>query len=208
MIDFEALKGKKAKLVCLDATVKSIDVELIECFRANVILFAQPEHVSSQAQMKIGQRFQVRFNENNITHSYHAKIVRFCNNSQLCLQLLIPGESQSDALTREPRIKVEKKEIKITLQDGKQKIPASIKDISVNGAQLVSSARLGNVNEVFNIELTINESASSIRLPCKIRYIRTEIESSSQVKKINFHHGVEFLHLADNAENFLLRFVS
>ena len=88
MIDFDVLKGKQARLVDLNSTKQAINVELIECFRANVMLFARPGYVSGQGKMKIGQSFQVRFNENNIIHSYHVRIVRFCSNEQLCLQLI------------------------------------------------------------------------------------------------------------------------
>ena len=158
--------------------------------------------------MKIGQCFQVRFFVGNVVHSYHVKVVRFCNNAHLCLKLLMPGETEKNNVDREPRVKVEKKEIKITLQDGKQKIPVTLGDISISGAQLVSLTRLGNINDEFNIELAINEGARAIRLPCKIRYVHTIFNTTVQSKEMNFHHGVEFLHLADKAENFLLRLVS
>jgi len=208
LIEFHDLVGKKANLVSLRAATQVFNVELVECFRNNVLLVSQPDFVSANVQMQVGEYFQIRFEINNIVFSYHTKIVRFCNNAQLCLQVIIPGTATQANLVREPRVKVEKKEIKIVLQDGKQKIPVSVADVSVNGACLVADSRLGNINEEFNIELTIKESASSIRLPCKIRYVRTEIDSTTQPEKNRFLHGVEFLHLANNAENFLLRFVS
>ena len=208
MIELERLIGRKANLVSLKPASQVIEVELVECFRNNILLVSQPIFVPGQDQMRVGQNFQIRFELNNIIYSYHTKIVRFCNNTQLCLQVLIPGADTQNSLGREPRVKVEKKEIKITLQDGKQKIPVSVADISVNGARLVTNTRLGKINEEFNIELTITEGGSSVRLPCKIRYVRTEYESTLEPENISFHHGVEFLHLADNAENFLLRFVS
>ena len=101
-----------------------------------------------------------------------------------------------------------KKEIKITLQDGKQKIAVTVADISINGAQLVSDTRIGKVNDEFNIELSIKEGASSIRLSCKIRYVRTEYKSTDHIGKVSYHHGIEFLQMAVNVENFLMRFVS
>ena len=208
MIDLEQLIGSKANLVSLTSTSQVFNVELVECFRNNVLLISQSTSSLGQAQIQIGQNFQIRFKFNNIIFCYHTKIVRFCNNAQFCLQVLVPGADVQDGLNREPRVKIEKKEIKITLQDGKQEIPVSVADISVNGACLVSNTRLGKINEEFNIELAISEALSSVRLPCKIRYVRTEIDSINHSKNISFHHGVEFLHLAANAENFILRFVS
>ena len=208
MIELQKLIGRKASLVSLTSASRVFNVELVECFRNNVLLVSPSGSNPGQAQMQVGQNFQIRFKFNNIIFSYHTKIVRFCNNAQFCLQVLVPGFDAQDGLNREPRLKVEKKEIKITLQDGKQKIPVSVADISVNGARLVSNTRLGKINEEFNIELAITEGSSSVRLPCKIRYVRTEIDTINHSKNISFHHGVEFLHLAANAENFILRFVS
>lgn len=199
--------GKRANLVSLTPASQRYRMELVGCFRNNVLLVSQLDFGLGKGQLQVGQQFQLRIKQNNITYSYHTQIVRFCSNAQLCLQVLIPGIGFQDSLIREPRVKVEKKEIKITLQDGKQRIPVSVADISVNGACLVANTRLGKINEAFNIELTITEGESSIRLPCKIRYVRTEFDSKQQAKNIHFHHGVEFLHLAANAENFLLRFV-
>lgn len=208
VIELERLIGRKVNLIPLKTTSQAFDVELVECFRNNVLLVSQPNFIPGQPQLHVGQTVQIRFELNNIIYCYHTKVIRFCNNAQLCLQMLIPGTDTQNNLSRQQRVKVRKKEIKIMLQDGKQKIPVSVADISVNGACLVADTRLGKINEELSIELTITEGSSSIRLPCKIRYVRTEYESTLAHNNISFHHGVKFLQLATNAENFLLRFVS
>jgi hypothetical protein len=204
MNEIRKLVGSKAKLVSLSSECQNMTVELVECFRNNTLFV----FCSDMARIVVGQCFNIQFNQNNITFSYHTKVVRVCNEPYICLQVLLPGQDTLEKQNRETRVKVEKKELKITLQDGKQQIPVSVADIGINGAQLVSNVRLGNVEDIFNIELTIKEGASSIRLPCRIRYVRTEVNSASQDAKIRFHHGVEFLQLTANVENFLYRFVS
>ena len=204
MKNISGLIGKKAALVRLADSKSQFQVELQECLRNNILLVSSlntPESI-------VGQRYQIRFVENNVTYSYHTKVVRVCNDSTLCLQILLPNQKDHEVEQRVTRVPVDKKEIKITLQDGKQQISVGVLDISVNGARLVSNVRLGQINDVFNIELTLKEGARSIRLPCRIRYVRTELAEDQLVKNVSFHHGVEFLQLTTNVENFLFRFVS
>lgn len=175
-----------------------LDIKLVECFRNNTLLVS----CSNISRVRVGQRYQIRYDENNVTYHYRVEVVRVCNESSLCLQLILPGQQQ-----RPGRMLIDKKQIRIILQDGSQKIPVDIVDISVSGAKLVSKVRLGKINDVFNIELTLDNGARSIRLPCKIRYVRSEFLLKQFSKNDSFHHGVEFLQLATNVENFLYRFV-
>lgn len=198
------LLGQKAKLIRLATSSEQSDVEIVEYFRNSTLLVS----CSSNRSFHVGQRYQIRIEDENITHSYHVKIARVCSDSHLTLQVVLPGSANLPLEHRADRIKVQKKEIKITLQDGKQKIPVSVADIGPNGARLVAATRLGKVNDVFYIELSVNRNKSSIRLPCKVRYVRTECNFEAQDNDLSYHHGVEFLQLATNVENYLLQFVS
>ena len=199
MNKLKALIGKKATLVTVSQLSSVLNVELLECFRNNTLLVS----CSEMKGVKIGHKYQIRFVENNVTYSYHVKIARVCNESSLCLQLILPGQQH-----RAERVPVDKKQIKIILQDGKQQIPVTVADISVDGARLLSTTRLGKINDIFNIELIMSDEGRSIRLPCKIRYVRTEPGDKQSINELCFHHGVEFLQLDANVENFLFRFVS
>ncbi len=203
----EEFIGEKISLVSLAPPKYQYEVLLAGSFRNNVLLVSQPSNTDLQSGVGVGGDFHVRINRDKITYTYHARVTRVCNEPYLTLQLLLANGTNRPKVTRKTRLKCLNKKIQISLGEGNNRIPVSMADISITGAKLVANARLGKVGDILNVQLSANSSASKLRISCKIRYVRSEVGGTRTAKGAQFHHGVEFIQLAENVENFLLRFV-
>ena len=206
MFEFEKMAGETVLLV---SPARKYTVEFIGAFRNNVVLVSLPEVMAGHPDMGVGRRIHIRFKRANVTHNYQATIVKICSKPYLCLRLLHSSVSVNmTPLARETRLKIDKKEIKVTLLSADEQISVSLVDVSLNGARLVSVVRLGGVNDTFTVNLSVVGGAhNDICLPCKIRYVRLEIGISLNESNSRFHHGVEFLRLTPSVESFLMRLV-
>jgi len=204
----EEFVGEKISLVSLAPPKYQYEVFLAGSFRNNVLLVSQPSHTDLPSGINVGNDFHVRISRNKITYTYHARVTRVCNEPYLTLQLRLANETSKSKITRKTRIKCVNKEIHIFLEEGNNTIPISMANISITGAKLVANTRLGRVGDTLKIQLSLNNGASKLRMSCTIRYVRSEIGGAQTAKDSQFHHGVEFHQLAENVENFLLRFVS
>jgi len=207
MLGLEDLVGDKAMLISAAPTKRCCEVELIAQFSNNTILVSQPKDFESYTELAPGKSILLRVNKANVSHNYQAKVKRICQEPYICLQLMEPGKDQKSTSDRELRLNVATRQINIRLYDGLKQHTVSVGDISSNGARLVSGIRLGRVNEIFNIELSTPHSNGKVCLPCKIRYVRTDLGSEETGSDSRYHHGVEFLYLQENAESFLSSFV-
>ncbi|HFE39531.1 MAG TPA: PilZ domain-containing protein [Gammaproteobacteria bacterium] len=205
MFEFEKIVGEKVALVSL-AAGQRYKVEFIGRFKNNMLLVSLPLEENIRFKMKVGQCFLFRYQQGNVIYNYHTRIVRLCNAPYLCMQLVSAGSRADEMLVREPRLGLDKKSLKIALRDGNRQLSVSVVDISINGARLVSPVRLGQVNDVFHIDLSTQDGSTSICLPCKICYVRSEIASGSSAENGCYHHGIAFIHVSPRVENFLLRF--
>lgn len=203
----EEFIGEKISLVSLAPPKYQYEVLLAGSFRNNVLLVSQPSNTNMQSSVNVGNDFHVRINRDKITYTYHARVTRVCNEPYLTLQLLLENDASRAKVARKNRLKCFNKEIHISLEEGGHQIPVSMADISISGAKLVANTRLGKVGDILKVQLSVNGGANKLRMSCKIRYVRSEVARTPTVKDTQFHHGVEFLQLTENVENFLLRFV-
>ena len=108
---------------------------------------------------------------------------------------------------RVPRTTGGSAKTKLSLALSSADIAVEMADISTAGARLVANRRLGNVGDSFVIEIKSQYNDEHFKVPCKVRHVRTEIDSESRCR-IVFHHGVEFINIDESVTEFLTRFVT
>ncbi len=138
------------------------------------------------------------------------RLLQCCSEPYPYLHLAYPERLEATRLRRAERLQVRDLAIMLVLEEGGRKLSVALADISLSGARLVSSLRLGRVGERFSIEIPhhTGTAAEPVRLPCEVRYVRqetaTDIEGAARTV---FHHGVEFTGLDRKARAFLERYV-
>ena len=205
MIELEKLTGQQFSLISTSARKQKYSVEFLGNFRNQALLVSCPERLCGDEMIRVGQCFHLRINQDNITYSWRTRVVRLCSEPYLCLQLVQPQNKEMVAGERETRVRVGRKEMCISLLGENGNTSVSVADISLSGARLMSHARLGDIGDVLTINLSVSHGENSIRLPCKICYVRSDLASPLPANDKMYHHGVEFMDLSMANESFLMR---
>lgn len=164
------------------------------------------DHNAELSKKELASTYQMRINSGNVVYNYNTSISFVCHDPITYLHLSLPNANQRLSERKSPRISTKKRALKLSISNGKALMNASMADISLEGAKLISRQRLAKVDEIFYIDLQTEQDAPTITLPCKVRYVRTDIQTEGQ-DSIVFHHGVEFSELSVFAEQFIASFV-
>lgn len=171
------------------------------------LMITQPKERNTPLLVTAGDKFIVRYVGDENAYAFQAQVLQTCEKPFGYLHLSYPEGVQGVMLRRSQRVKLDKEQrpaIRLSMHDGKNSISVSMADISLAGAQLTSSHRLGNIDDKFTIDMHLGHSDKPVSLPCVIRYVRTEMDDETGI----YHHGVEFHEMDAQAQTFINRFIT
>lgn len=183
-------------------------VELIGYATGRSLLISPPREEDGRIAVKEGDEVAIRYLGGDNSYAFHSRVLRICAEPYPYLHLEYPVGVQGASTRRGMRYPVDGPVLSLAMQDRGREIRVIMADISVNGARLVSPARLGEIGDSFSIEMPdIAQSAEEpLVLPCRIRHMRAQIGMEGGVGTM-YHHGVEFDRLEAAAQLFIARFI-
>lgn len=206
MINVNRLVGCEAVLLAPGKHAERIAVSVIGVC-GNKTLMVAPE----MPQVELNENalkapYQLRVSFENVVYTFKT-FIEFVNYQPVTyFHLTLPDANKLLTERRSPRVSLNKAGLTLSVNTGKAQMKASMADISLEGACLVAHQRLAKVDEVFYIDMLVNRGTATITLPCKVRYVRTDIQTEGQ-DSIVFHHGVAFENLSNEAENFIHSYI-
>jgi len=186
----------------------SLPVTLIGYLEGHSVLVSHPTADDGQLQPLVaGDRVEMRFESGDSLFSFESRVERVCEQPFPYLHLSYPEGIQSSSTRRAMRVPVNDMAMMLVMEDAGRKLSVALADISLAGARLVSTSRLGDVGDRFSIEIPHHGHQGNERviLPCEIRYVRDEISANSG-KRVH-HHGVEFTGLSKRALVFIQQYI-
>jgi len=206
MIDINRLVGSEALLIPGNNNVARIGVSIIGYGESRTLIATPKDKTLALSDYALNSTYQFRASVGNVAYTFNTSISVAEHESKTYFHVAVPENSSQQVERRLHRIPVSHASMTLSVNTGREQVKASMADISLNGAQLVAKQRLAKVDEVFYIDMLVDHGTATITLPCKVRYVRTDAQTSGQ-ESIVFHHGVEFGDLTENAEQFIESFI-
>ena len=206
MFDVNCLVGSEAMLIPTNTNGERININIIGYCKNKTLMVTLKDDLVEITDRVLNAKYQIRATFQNVVYLFNTAIEVMQTEPMTYLHLSMPEDIQQQTERKSPRIPVKKQKMTLSVNTGHDQVKASLADISVDGAQLVARHRLAKVDEIFYIDMMVEQGSEAITLPCKVRYVRTDIQTQGQ-NSIVFHHGVEFADLSENAEKFIETFV-
>ena len=203
--NIQALTGSDATLILRDSQSTRLDVKLVGLRDNKYLIASFSGREESLKHAKANRKYLVRVRKENVVHVFNASLAKV-EGGDIPLVHLSVNQDVINSKRKTPRVTGDNTKIKLSLLSGGKSINVTMADISVAGARLVSDRRLGNIDDIFVIEVKSRYSDECLNVRCKIRHLRTQVEESSR-SRIVFHHGVEFLEIDEVMQGFLDQFV-
>jgi len=192
--------------------VERLEDDASQLFKATLIGYRVGHTLIITAPMMTsfaeGDRCVVRFESSDNMFAFNTHVICVCNHPFPYLHLEYPASVQGVMARRSQRICVNELVMMLVMENHGHKLSVALADISLSGARLVASQRLGLVGEKFSIEIPnkVYRATERVLLPCTVRYIREERRASRSGGSL-YHHGVEFAGLTWKALAFIERYI-
>ncbi len=206
MTDINCLVGREAMLVSTDINGMCIEVTIIGYCENKTLMVSIKDESIEISDRQLNSVYQLRAKYENIVYTFSTCINAVHYEPMTYLHLAFPDSGLQNGVRKSPRISLKKQKMTFSVNTGEDQVGASLADISLDGARLVARQRLAKVDETFCIDMLAGQGACMVTLPCKVRYVRTDVLRQGQ-GSIVFHHGVEFGALSADAEAFIASFI-
>lgn len=182
-------------------------VNLIGYMPGQSLLVTAPQSQGQVLSLDPAQKVTLRYADGDECATFETTVLTQHSAPYPYIHVGYPQGVTGLVMRRDVRVPVGNMAIMLVLNDASRKISVAMTDISVSGAQLVASTRLGNVGDEFSIDLPNNLGISlrGLSLPCVIRYVHEEQGRSG--KSVKVCHGVEFIGVDSQLYTFIARFV-
>lgn len=198
--------GTRLKLCSCDPTSSSqLDVDLIGVYQNKSVMVSFPQGAEA-AQLKTGDKFIVRFSSMDAKYAFRADVLQVCEQPFPYLHLQFPRGVQGVIVRHKQRVKVKNPSFKLNVAANEQTL-ISMSDISISGAKISASSRLGNIDDQFSIEIHNPHNNERFALPCTIRYVCTNADTTP-AQNAHFDHGVRFGELENEALQFIQQVIT
>ena len=173
------------------------------------LIVTLPSNDDGTPSVAEGDEVVIRYLGGDNSFAFYSRVLCCMEKPYPHLHLEYPSGVQGIITRRSLRVPIEGPVMSLAMSDGKRKINVIMADISVHGARLVSSTRLGNVDDTFMIEMPDVAAAGEehLVLPCIIRHVREQFDMPEHDQGGVYHHGVEFDQLEQAAQLFIARFI-
>lgn len=185
----------------------SLPVTLIGYLEPHSVVISWPEREGVRMALEENDRVLLQFEAGDTQYQFESHIVRTCSAPYPYLHIAFPKGVNNAHGRRATRIPVNDMAMMLVMEENGHKMSVALADISMIGARLVASTRLGEIGDRFSIEIPHMTGAGNERvvLPCEVRYVREEM--SINASKRVYHHGVEFTGLNRRARVFIEQYI-
>ncbi len=179
-------------------------VKLIGFFKGRGVIVSAPTNKGQLVMMREGQAFVVRLFAGKSVYAFATSVQRVTSMPFPHVFLEYPREVRGLVVRRGARAKVSI--ICSVANPAATTQAATVVDLSVGGAMILSKAPLGDRNATIlvSFKVEINGVEQLLKIPGVIRSVRTEAEDA---RGNRFHHGVEFTRMDSPVQVSLSGFV-
>jgi c-di-GMP-binding flagellar brake protein YcgR len=181
-------------------------VKLIGYLNKKSVLVSHPTQDEKLLFVKKGESFLVRGFSGTKTYDFTADVTNVCLTPYPYLHLSFPAHIHTVNMRCAMRIKI-RMVCSIKLKKAEEAIAATVDDLSISGARILSKVEFGHVGEhvELSFRLPVDGVEQLIVLPTIIRNISADKEDSSGERLIPI--GLEFQHSEGDEHNTLQYFV-
>jgi len=204
-VNIETLAGSNATLILRDSHSTRLKVTLVGLYKNKYLLASFVGQDDSLKHAMMNRQYLVQVKKENVVHMFNASIKKV-ESGPFPLVHLSLNQDVINSKRKTTRVDGDNSKITLSLLKENNLVDVAMADISVAGARLVANQRLGNIGDVFVVEVKSRYSNACFSVCCKICHLRTEIDRDTR-SRIVFHHGAEFAEISDEAKAFLEQFV-
>jgi len=171
------------------------------------VLITMPQKDNKPTAIEEGTDVIIRYIGDNKVYAFKSKVLHARTDPYPYLHLEYPEGIQGIMMRRAIRVPINTPVITLSMLDQKgSKIPVTMADISIDGACLISSTKIGKASDEFliNMPQIAAKCEHDINLPCMVRYTHEETEGDGT---ISYKHGVEFRQLDQVSLRFIEQFI-
>jgi hypothetical protein len=196
--------GSELKLDSVsDVTFSNLHSELIGYTHGESLIIAHPKKDDLPVQINPGKKFMVGVQQGDADVCFETEVVAVSNEPYPHLHTTYPAETRSGSVRQSSRVNAAPANVRLIAEDGSEDpTPISFLNISTAGACLVVDRRLGEINDMFEIDFQYGEDGSSSTFTCMIRYVHEAHKDNQQV----FNHGVVFIGMEAETQLFLWKY--
>jgi len=202
MPDLSRFVGQKLNLVSKYGTRTSFNVTLMNKCASDAWLVSLSREDVNRSSIEVNREYTIRLEENNVVYVVNVTVNKIAHYPFPHLHLSLSEALKNHTRRKTSRYPVLNSKLALNVMSNESNDVISMVDISSDGAQLVSTNRLGKIDDAFVIAMGMARHDRSFEFSCHVRYVLTEIDAVSRDKFI-FRHGVEFNNLNCSSENFL-----
>lgn len=169
-----------------------------------LIVSLPPTHMP----LATGAKIRANLKQQQGTLSFPSEVLEVSEKPNKYLKIRYPVNGEQAESRKNRRIAVKPRSIRLTMLDGEDALQVDLADLSIEGARLTASKRLGYIDDKFMIDMNIPHSDTVVTLPCVIRYIRNDLAVDGSNVSTSYHHGVRFDGLEPEAVRFIESFVA
>jgi len=185
---------------------ESANGTVIGCVVGKSVMVSWPTQQGNLITTEVGEEFVAKISDGDANYAFRTSITHLCQEPFPYVHLEYPGGVVGSLLRRGHRVPVDLPTIRLSVRDGPRTLAVTMLDVSQSGARLVAPERLGDVGEIFTIEMRIRPGNERVTLPCNIRYV---LAGPSGVKgERAYYHGVEFKGMDGKAQGFVERLIN
>lgn len=178
---------------------------LIGFLYAQSLIVTLPKRNEYVVQVEKGDRLIVRFSKTDTVYAFSSRVMEINQSPYSYIHLTYPKNIQAKLLRRGNRIDVSKAALQLKIKNNNFSGTVSITNISEYGAKLISSSKLGEVEEKLTIILDLPQYPEIVELNCKICYTKSYADENSN--KQSYEHGIEFFEMNTMARSFINHFI-
>lgn len=180
-------------------------VKLIGYLKGRSVIVTTPSVNGQVLLMREGQGFVVRMFSGKSAYAFTTTTLKVANTPFPHLHLVYPKEVRGLMVRKGARVTVDL--IAAVVGKDGQSRAASLCDLSIGGAMLLSRAELGGKDEPVTVKFRVDVSGVEqyLSIPALIRNVKPEVGAEGGVPR--FQHGVQFMVAPDNVQIALSAFV-
>jgi|GEM_PF-1525567 len=184
----------------------SASATVIGCVVGKSVMVSWPTVQGDAISAVAGEEFVARLTNGDSSYAFRTCVSHVCRLPYPYLHLDYPAGVVGTLLRRGHRVPVDLPTIRLAVRDGLRTLTVTMVDVSQSGSRLVAPERLGDIGDVFTIEMRIRPGNERVTLPCGIRYVLAGPSGTKGERA--YYHGVEFRGMDDQAHGFVERLIN
>jgi hypothetical protein len=196
--------GSELKLDSIsDVALNNLHSELIGYTHGESLIISHPQKDSLPIQINPGEKFMIGAQQGGDDISFETKVTAVLSEPYPHLHTTYPVNIRSGSIRQSSRVDAAPAQIRLVNEDGTvDSTQLSFLNVSTSGACLVADKKLGEVNDIFEIDFHQGDDESNPTFTCMIRYVHKTHKNDHAV----FNHGVVFIGMDAETQLLLWRY--